>query len=316
MIEEPRKIKLTAPALVEHMKSKGITFELCDEKTAEDYLRTKNNYFRASSFRKLFPKHEGGEKDGLYIDLDFGSIMQLSYVDQSLRSLLRTMSLDVEHYEKVAILNRIESMPEEDAYSIVSDYKASLNEKSLEYLEKDIGYRTNDVYCGALISKYKDNMPVWVFFEIISFGTFIDFCLFCSARWEDEQLRKDHYMLKKAKSIRNAASHGSCIINGFGEVDNRDNKMPEQARCAIGMLHIAKTRMKRWLKNPRIREIATLIYLFSRLVPEGESKDKAKKEIDSFYREAEIKLSTLPSNNPAKAGIDFMKTLTKGFALG
>lgn len=48
-----------------------------------------------------------GEVGGRYINLDFGYLQQLSYVDQSLRSLLRMMSLDVEHYQKVAILDRI-----------------------------------------------------------------------------------------------------------------------------------------------------------------------------------------------------------------
>lgn len=42
--------------LVERLKQKGVTFELCSEKDASDYLARSNNYLRAASYRKLYPK--------------------------------------------------------------------------------------------------------------------------------------------------------------------------------------------------------------------------------------------------------------------
>lgn len=310
-----RKEKMTTDELLEHMKSKGIAFEICDEPSAKKYLRTKNDYFRVTAFRKLFQKHEGGERDGRYIDLDFGYLQQLSYVDQSLRSLLRMMSLDVEHYQKVMILDRITEDANEDGYSIVVDYKKNLPEKSLDYLKNEIEARKNDIYCGDIIKSYKDEMPVWAFFEVTSFGTFVNFCKFCSQRWGDERLLDIHYMLKKAKSLRNAASHGACIMNGFAEDGNRCDDLPKQIQNSEMWLKLSKSKRRRWKGNPRMREIITLFYLFSISVGEGEAKNKCRNELKSFYGNAQSRLCSIPKNNHAVAGVDFIDSLTEALEL-
>lgn len=312
----PIKEKKTTLELIDHMKGKGVTFLDCREDEAEQYLKTKNDYFRVAAFRKLFPKYEGGENDGQFLALDFKHLIQLSYVDQSLRALLRSMSLNVEHYEKVAILDRISNDPLENGYSIVSDYKSGLNGDRLEHLNGEIESRSNDIYCGAIIEKYRNEMPVWAFFEIISFGTFIDFCRFCSDRWNETQLKDTHYALKKVKSIRNAAAHGACIINGFAENDGGASKTPNLVRIALGKTKLSKNKRKRWLNNPRMRDIVTLFYLHSELVGEGSSKSRARSDLKNFFAEAEARLSGIPTTNQAIAGIDFMKSLTKELSLG
>lgn len=310
-----RKTKMTTCELIEHMKEKGITFVACDESTAERYLRSKNDYFRVTAFRKLFQRHEGGEYDGQYINLDFEYLQQLSYVDQSLRSLLRMMSLDVEHYQKVAILDRITEDKNEDGYSIVVDYRKSLPEKSLEYLNGEIAAREDDIYCGDIIKSYKDEMPVWAFFEVTSFGTFVNFCKFCSRRWNDEKLLDVHYMLKKAKSLRNAASHGACIMNGFAEDGDRCDDLPKQIQNSDMWLRLPKAKRRRWKRNPRMREIITLFYLFSISVEEGEAKRKCRDELKSFYGNAQVRLCDMPKNNHAVAGVDFIDSLTEALEL-
>lgn len=315
MTESEQKTKMSTRELINHMKSKGITFEACNELAAEQYLRSKNDYFRVTAFRKLFQKHMGGEHDGQYIDLDFGYLQQLSYVDQSLRSLLRMMSLDVEHYQKVMILDRITEDAEEDGYSIVADYKKSLPGKSLEYLTNEIAMREDDIYCGDIIRSYKDGMPVWAFLEVTSFGTFVNFCKFCSRRWDDENLLDIHYMLKKAKSLRNAASHGACIMNGFLEDGDRCDDLPKRIQNSEMWLRLPKAKRKRWKRNPRMREIITLFYLYSISVGEGEAKSKCSKELGYFYRNAQDRLCDIPENNHAIAGVEFINSLTEALEL-
>ncbi|MGN0038904.1 MAG: Abi family protein [Coriobacteriales bacterium] len=316
MGDTQRKEMRTAEELVSHMKRKGVSFRRRDEASAALFLKTKNNYFRVSAFRKLFPKYVGGENDGRYISLDFDDLVQLSYVDQSLRSTLRAMSLDVEHYEKVAILNRIAEDAGEDGYSIVADYKESLTGRRLSHLEAELSARSHDIYCGSVISKYREDMPVWALLEVASFGTFVDFCRFCSERWGDEDLRDLYYMLLKAKSIRNAASHGACIVNGFSESDGRHHKTPRKVQNALGVAGVPKSRRNRWLDNPRMRDIATLIYLYSTRVEAGSAKEGTMKRLASLYEESEQRIGCLPSNNPAVAGMSFMRSLTNAFLLG
>lgn len=101
-----RKPILTIEQQIEHLKQKGVAFELCSEEEAADYLRDKCNFFKLASYRKLFSKYEGGPRDGRYVDLDFGQLLLLATLDQELRHALLGMTLDIEHFQKVTLLPR------------------------------------------------------------------------------------------------------------------------------------------------------------------------------------------------------------------
>lgn len=92
---------LTVEQQIAHMKAKGITFELCTEEDAAQHLRTKCQLFRVYAYRKLFPKHVGGLRDGQYANLDFDHMKELSNLDRKLRDVLLPMTLDVEHFAKL-----------------------------------------------------------------------------------------------------------------------------------------------------------------------------------------------------------------------
>ncbi len=57
-----RKPILTIGQQIEHLKLKGVKFELCSETEAASYLRDKCNFFKLVSYRKLFSKYEGGPR--------------------------------------------------------------------------------------------------------------------------------------------------------------------------------------------------------------------------------------------------------------
>lgn len=48
-----RKPSLAVVEQIEHLKTKGVTFNLCTEEQAAEYLHTANNLLRTSSYRKL-----------------------------------------------------------------------------------------------------------------------------------------------------------------------------------------------------------------------------------------------------------------------
>lgn len=309
-----QKKKLTFEEQISHMKAKGIEFQLCSESDAIAYLRTKNNYYRLAAFRKLFPKYDGGEKDGQYIQLDFGQLRNLSYLDQDFRSVFLSMALDIEHYEKVKILKMLTERTEEDGYSIVDDYRDSLSEYRREILDKEINQHEHDTYCGSLLQKYRDDTPVWVFLEIMSFGRFIDFCRFCANRWGDQNLLDEHYMLKKVKSIRNAAAHGTCIINGFAEDGNRSVNLPSKVSQSVAAMSISKRRRNSKLANARIREIATLLYLYNYIVLDGESKTKTRDRLRGIFSSFNA-AHLYPENSMVFSSVRFIEALTEGFNL-
>lgn len=134
-----------------------------------------------------------------------------------------------------------------------------------------------DPYCGDLVAKYAlpDDMPLWVFLEVASFGTFIDLYLFCADRWGDERMRDDHYLLRQAKACRNAAAHSSDIINGFARSDATvgTNARVSEALAATGVSRRVRASK---MRNTRLKQIVTLLYLHTQIVPAGTSKERAR----------------------------------------
>lgn len=315
MTNNHTKPKLTIEEQIRHLRFKGIKFEKCSELDAAEYLSKKNNYFRLASFRKLFPKFTGIKNNGRYIDLDFFQLQHLSYLDQDIRSVLLSMSLDIEHYEKVKIIDKVTTRENEDGYSIVKDYRDSLNEKRQKDLTRELSIRESDIYCGTIIRKYGDDMPVWVFLEVIPFGRFIDYCRFCAERWGDKTLLDEHYLLKRIKSIRNATAHGSCLINGFAEKSTSGIELSYEVRRAVSKMGIPKSTWKKRLANDRMNEIATLFFLYYRLVPAGESRSKASGILGSCLCTFEGTEKLYAENSVIVSCMLFIRRLTENFNL-
>ena len=56
---EQHKLLLTVEQQIEHLKSKGVTFELCSEEDAASYLSGHTYYFKLAAYRVLFDKRVG-----------------------------------------------------------------------------------------------------------------------------------------------------------------------------------------------------------------------------------------------------------------
>lgn len=92
-----RKALLTTNQQIEHLKSKGVTFKLCSEKDAAEYLANHTYFFKIAAYRTLFEKRIGGQYDGQYVNLDFGHLKALASLDRDLRYALLPLTLNVEH---------------------------------------------------------------------------------------------------------------------------------------------------------------------------------------------------------------------------
>ena len=159
-----RKPMLTAVQLVEHLKSRGVTFELCSEEDAVAYLSDANNYLRAAAYRKLYFRQVDGDNPGAYVNLDFEDLVELSSIDRRLREVLLSATIDVEHFAKMRLLRMCEEH-DEDGYAIVSDYLASISERQRSRIEGALAARggegrAHDEYSGDLIAHYAGGYPV------------------------------------------------------------------------------------------------------------------------------------------------------------
>lgn len=50
---------------IEHLKKKGVTFNIYDENYAKHYLTNHNNYFKLAAYRKNYDKHPDGRENEL-----------------------------------------------------------------------------------------------------------------------------------------------------------------------------------------------------------------------------------------------------------
>jgi len=313
---EASKPQLNPAEQVEHLRKKGVKFNCLSEAEAIEYLSKNNNYFKLRAYRKSFPKYVGGEKDGSYIDLDFAMLKDLAIIDMRLRYALLSMSLDIEHFEKVKLLKYI-SESTDDGYNIVNSYLSYLKNiendsfnarKPYSSLLNEIHRNTNSDYCGGIIKKYDGHYPVWAFVEIIPFGSFIAFLKYCGDYFNEKEFIDDFYLLKDVKRLRNAAAHNNCVIH---------NLLPNTARHKTNFkvnrflsdpkFGISKASRTRRMSNSAVNDIVTLIYAHSSLVSSSESLQvqsrKLKDIIDRCYKNIDL----YNSNDTIPATFEFLK---------
>jgi abortive infection bacteriophage resistance protein len=268
-----RKPWLTPTEQVAHMASKGVKFDLMSKGDAASYLAKNNIYFRLSSYRVEFSKVEEGSRSGQYANLDFKMLVDMSIIDMMLRNEMIVMTLDVEHFAKVHLLTRIEQEGE-DGYAIVSDYLRSCDVRHNGRVENRVKIEINrgksSPYISGLLNKYPNfDFPVWAFMEVISFGTFCYFLRFCGERFQDRDMQNMFYLLMAVKSLRNACAHNNCILNFLG-TDGGEVKLGYAVARALGAVPgIGKGQRKSKMKNCRLQQIVTTLYLHKQFASEG-----------------------------------------------
>ena len=316
--QEHNKPKLTIVQQVSHQKKKSVKFEKCSEEDAAYYLAESRDLFEASAYRKLFSKRQGGERDGQYVDLDFAQLVAFAELDEMLRETLLIMTRHIESRSKVILKRDIAELEGEDGYAIVSDYMNSLTPKSRGIREGELERNSRNKFTMAAYEKYKDDMPSWVFLELVPFGTLVDFTRFCGARWGNKGLEQSHYDLKKVKSVRNCAAHGSCIINLFAEGTNSERTTSRGTLEAVAKLGLSKPTRQKWLRNAATQEIAVTLVRYAQDVPEGPTRKRDEEKLKGFFDAVDAAGNLIPKQGPdamAFAAISFIKSLTANLGL-
>lgn len=280
---------LSVPDLVARMKSKGIKFSIEDDTTAISHLSKHNNYFKLTAYRKNYSKITSGPNAGKYEKLEFAFLVELARIDTEVRHLILQMTLDVEHFFKVALINAVESnLPtkKDDGYKIVSGY---LNADDVVNTALDPDAKTNESnrrnasfndmvtnsqknpYCKDLISKFiSRDMPIWVFIELCSFGSLIKIGRY----YQDIRMWKspiDMRSLDRVRQLRNACAHGNCIINDLNK-GNEEPSYPVFISHFLNRARISVDQRKKKMSNPRISQIVNLLYIYDSLISKGSTR--------------------------------------------
>lgn len=301
------KPKLSPGDQVEHLKSKGVGFELFSEEDARIYLEDNNNYFKLSSFRKNYNKIQFGKNAGKYEKLEFEYLRDLAIIDMSLRYTVIQIALDIEHFTKLSILRKINADDREDGYSVVEDFKNSLDDRQREVFEGEVSENRGTAYNIGIIQKYNDEMPVWVMVEIIPFGRLVSFYKFCAERFGDDRMKKMYYCLLACREIRNAAAHSNCILNDL-HVLNSAHRVSYDVMNSLAQIPTLSA-TSRWKKmtNDRIREFVTLLYTHKALVSSEGVHNKTSAKLREFLARMNKNRDYYYKNGLIKSSFDFIE---------
>lgn len=276
------------------------------ELEAEKYLRYNNNYYNVTAYKHNFERYfiDGNFVDK-FIDLDFAYLKDLAIIDHRSRLLLFKMIIDIEHYLKMRILNLIENIAEEDGYKIVNMYleKDFNDEKFPKKVHKSIRNKVTNEYYQKIFKKYDldgdtkiENIPIWEFLEIITFGELVNFYEFFSKEYELKNEIKNVFILREIVKLRNAVAHNSCVLCDLGKKDNifaPDYKIVNYLNdCELGK----ETRDNK-LSNSRIRQITYTLYMFNEIVTSIGVKINVAKDINNLFYERIILHKEFYNNN-------------------
>ncbi len=308
---------LTPKEQVAHLKSKGVRFSLMSEEEAVGYLAENNNYFRLRSYRTGFSKVDFGSRQGQYANLDFKMLVDLSIVDMLLRNEMLPMALDIEHFAKVRLLGRIEQAGE-DGYSVVRDFLASYDRVGptggiINRTKVEIARGESSPYVAGVLAKYPDfGFPVWVFLELVAFGTFIYFYRFCAERFNDKAMLDEFYILQSVKCLRNACAHNNCVLNDMSS--GRPMFKPRSAvSAAIGRIDsIGRDQRRSKLSNDRLQQVATVLYMHKKLASPGVHENRCRSLwalVDRMFKHADY----YSGNYQITSGFEFIAKLVEAW---
>mgnify|MGYP000266123801 FL=1 len=200
------------------------------------------------------------------------------------------MIIDIEHYLKIRILNTIEEIAEEDGYSIVNIYlEYDFNDSKFpKRVHESIRKKVTNDYYKKIFSKYDlnndkkiENIPIWEFLEIITFGELINFFDFYTNKYNLDD-HKYVFILREINKLRNAVAHNSCVLS---ELDKKDNQHRADTLIVdyLKECEIGKENRNNKLSNSRIRQITYTLYMFNVIVSSEGVKNNVKHDITKLF---------------------------------
>ena len=289
-IELKPMLKITE--MVDYLKEKNIKFEKITEEEAEKYLKNNVNYYNLVSYKNNFEKYiRQGQFIDKFIDLDFAYLKDLSIIDSQIRLVLFKIIIEIEHSLKIRILNIVETIENEDGYKLVNKYleKDFNNKKRPRKVHDSIKHNVTSEYFQKIFSKYNwdedtkiENIPVWEFLEIITFGELINFFDYLTIESGLKKENTDVFIFREILKLRNAVAHNTLLLNDL----NTKNNINPPAYKIIQYLNkkgISKTTRNKKLCNSRIRQITYTLYMFDVSVIDSELKKDIKRELKNIY---------------------------------
>lgn len=250
-----RKEKLTNKEMIEHLSSKGISFNKITENEAVDILRKNTYFFKITAYRKNFSK-----VGGKYQNLDFAYLTDLASLDMQLRYFIIKLALDYEHAVKTKILDIIANDPDDDGYSIVSEFK-NKHPQAFDITMKNL---SKNRYLKDMYDKRHSDPSIWVLLEVMTFGSLSMFVEFYYRKKQTKSLKAAYNLTKYAKNIRNAAAHNNPLLLNFytSHTYISNNQAVVSYAALLGINN-------KQIEERKVNDLVSLIYLHKTYCSEG-----------------------------------------------
>lgn len=290
-----RKQPLSTDALIQHMKAKGITFNIVSEDAAKEFLENHNYYFKLAAYRGNYTKYQRGIHAGKYENLDFAYLKELSTIDMHLRYLILQMCLDIEHQLKVMLINEIDSNPVENGYGLIHAFDTNVRCR-----QKIIG-QANNSYATDLIQKHQKRLdfPIWALCELISFG---DLCRLYKTYVEMYPERKGlpkHSLLNPIRNLRNAAAHSNCLIYKLKAPRATTRKtLPAINNIVAQIPNISRSSRKDYLRIIPIHDFTVLLYWYYTFVKNVDLKRTRSSQLKNLFYHRMLEHKSYFQSNP------------------
>lgn len=289
------KPKLTNSQLISHLKEKGVVFTSMTETAAEEFITDSTYFYKLASYKKNFVK----DNDGKYVDLEFEALVELSRLDKKLRHILFPLCIDVEHVIKTRIVQEVCDCS--DGYIPIQEYFA-INPSALDKIQNQ---DRPSSYSHNVFFRYNPDFPIWVFVELVSFGTITSFCNFINDRYGCRI--ENSTLLNNMRDLRNAIAHNFCLINNI--VSLNDVSPSGKLYSFVSTYGIGRD-ARRTLTNRFVNDLITLLYLHRKFVDDSTKFEDLKK----FLAVDVLTKSHLFSKNTnIKRVYNFLKTVIDKF---
>lgn len=257
--------KLSICRQIEDMKRKGIKFTIVSEFQAREFLSYNNFYFKLKSFEKNYDLRPVTSPELLaagitqqYSGLEFAYLQELSKLDMYLRENILSMALSIEHFLRVRLMHDIAENDDEDGFQIVKEY-----EQQVPDVRERINSKKANSYCESLIDNYPQDLPVWVFLEVISFGDLIKFAKMYYNKYPSKEV-KDGILdsLQTVRHLRNAAAHNNCLIHDLHPHNTEFTRNRVICYYVSKINNISEKVREKKMSNRTVHDFITLLYTF------------------------------------------------------
>lgn len=312
---ESNKPKLTIDDQIADMKKKNITFNIVNEQDAKNFLSHNNYYYKLKSYLRVFDKYGNGEKKGLYYNVDFAYIKELSTIDMYFRRIIIGLSLDIEHLLKVKMMNDIARNHEEDGYNIVQKFL-----KANPDVLTRINEKTSNSVCDKIVKKNIKNFSAWHLAEILSFGDYIRFYKVYYSTYHYNYSKNDtmENNLMEVKFLRNAAAHNNCLLNTLKDNKYDGYSLNNSVYDAISKLKIVSTNtLNKKMGNRVIHDFVVMLFVFHTLTKDKNyigMRSHTFNDIKQFLEERVIKHADYFNNPLFESYYNFVKNVVDKYA--